>query len=598
MSGRVLFLYMTKRFVHIIALISIAQCAFAQEVDYATTYSSSVTLSTDEGVSASKCKVQIDGVTYDAIKAGTSSVAGEVELLLPPATGKLHVHLAGWKGEGRQISVQWEGKSQLLTINPDDGVSKQSPYVLQNDPSTMDYFVLDVNTGKPCAVRFSATKGKRFVIFGVNAEMPKGPMLVMDDNDWEWNADLCHLGREGFDYSMGYLNYEPMNITGTLKVSVTGEDADKFKADVYTSPNYIIGVYYKSSELGQHKATLHFASELEDGTEEAFLDIPLYGETQGTCLVHWMVDGKPLQDTEVWQGEKISSYPTAPAWTADEVNRTFIGWSPAEVEEGKVPNVIIKDRYSTFPVNHDITLHAVYGVYHENEQTDYWELCTALSEIDTEGEYLIAYESNGKQYYLKSIDESDPSSMQAVELKDIDSIPRGAGTWCTEFNVAGEENAKDISLRSMYIGEDGELYYGGYLYTNNKDNGLGVKPYGRTAYTKSFWRVTCNDGYFRMTRDYTNRDLVGINAGNVFASYPVDDKATNHKLLLYRWIGRITIWYDQYISRWTETPPTPTAMDTPKDEVQPYKVFDNGQLHIVRSNQVYRIDGQVEQISK
>lgn len=158
--------------------------------------------------------------------------------------------------------------------------------------------------------------------------------------------------------------------------------------------------------------------------------------------------------------------------------------------------------------------------------------------------------------------------------------------------MAGEENGKAVCLRSIYIGEDEDLYYGGYLYTTNVDKGLGVKAYGKSGYTSSFWHVTYKDGYFRLTRDYTQRDLVGMLTANGFQSYPTDDVTTNHDLIIYRWIPADAIYYTQFVSSWSTPPSPPTGWNMPIKASGVHKVMIEGQLYILRAGQTFTIDGR------
>ena len=128
---------------------------------YANTYTSNVELTTTGGTSASTAKVIWKNAEYDAIKCGTGSVAGKCIVTIPANTQTLHFHAAGWNGE----TVKLNGTFDLVA---DAGVSGNSPFTLQNDPETSDYFTL--NPQGATSITFTATSGKRFVIFGVNAE--------------------------------------------------------------------------------------------------------------------------------------------------------------------------------------------------------------------------------------------------------------------------------------------------------------------------------------------------------------------------------------------------------------------------------------------
>lgn len=143
--------------------------------NYATTNTSNVTLATTGGTKAYVSKVSISGTEYDAIKCGTSSAAGAMKLTVPSGSTKLHVHLAAWSTESSdQVTISPNAKvssTNPLSISADSGVSGSgSTYTLANAASDY-YFCIDL-TGitEDTEFTFSATTGKRFVIWGVNFE--------------------------------------------------------------------------------------------------------------------------------------------------------------------------------------------------------------------------------------------------------------------------------------------------------------------------------------------------------------------------------------------------------------------------------------------
>lgn len=136
-------------------------------------YTSNITLSTSGGTSASVCKVKISGTDYDGIKAGTGSAAGAVKITVPSGTKYLHLHLAGWNGESVTLSVAPTGYSNNISLTANSGISGNTPFTFSGDPSTTDYYKVITFTNpltSDTELTFSATSGKRFVIWGVTAE--------------------------------------------------------------------------------------------------------------------------------------------------------------------------------------------------------------------------------------------------------------------------------------------------------------------------------------------------------------------------------------------------------------------------------------------
>ena len=141
--------------------------------DKSAVYTSNVTLSTSGGSNATLCKVKVNNVEYDGLKAGTSSKTGAIKITVPAGTKYLHMHAAAWSGKNITLSVTTTGYSDNISLTANSGISGNAPYTFEGDASTDDYYKVitfsnaltdDVN------LTFTATSGKRFVVFGVNAE--------------------------------------------------------------------------------------------------------------------------------------------------------------------------------------------------------------------------------------------------------------------------------------------------------------------------------------------------------------------------------------------------------------------------------------------
>lgn len=145
--------------------------AIVGSADWTIVYTSNVTLTTDGGTSASAAKVVINNTQYDALKAGTGKVAGAVKITVPQGKTHLHIHAAGWNGENVTLAISGATVSpSSLTLTADTGVANSSPFTLSGEASSY-YFDLEfAETTAPTTLTFTATSGKRFVIWGVNAE--------------------------------------------------------------------------------------------------------------------------------------------------------------------------------------------------------------------------------------------------------------------------------------------------------------------------------------------------------------------------------------------------------------------------------------------
>lgn len=135
------------------------------DIDYSIAYTSNVTLSIEGGTSASLAKVKINDTDYDAIKAGTGSAAGVCVVTIPAGTKTLHFHAMGWNKEIVTLSAG----DATFALTSDSGISG-SGTTFTLTATAGSYFTLDPKGAT--SITFSAantTAGKRFVIWGVNA---------------------------------------------------------------------------------------------------------------------------------------------------------------------------------------------------------------------------------------------------------------------------------------------------------------------------------------------------------------------------------------------------------------------------------------------
>ena len=154
------------------ALLLLTRMSLWGQSDNSSTYTSNVTLSTTGGTSATNCKVIISNVQYDGIKAGTGSVAGAWKVTVPAGTQYLHLHVAAWKNDNVTLTVTPSGLVSDIALTSNNGISSNSPFTFDGDPSTNDYYkVLSFsNLNQDTELTFTANTGKRFVVFGVNSE--------------------------------------------------------------------------------------------------------------------------------------------------------------------------------------------------------------------------------------------------------------------------------------------------------------------------------------------------------------------------------------------------------------------------------------------
>ena len=140
-------------------------------MSYATTYTSNVALTTENATKGYTGSVTIDGQKYDALKAGTGSVAGSIEVIVPAGTTKLHYHVVAWNGTTTKITVK-QGDTDLAnhSIRAEAGVAGSgNDYTISTEAG--DYYSIDLtNITADTPITFAATTSNRFVIWGVNAQ--------------------------------------------------------------------------------------------------------------------------------------------------------------------------------------------------------------------------------------------------------------------------------------------------------------------------------------------------------------------------------------------------------------------------------------------
>lgn len=147
--------------------VATAQYTITGTIDYPTLETSNVTLSTTGGTSASEATVNGN----PALKAGTSKISGAVKITVPAGTTKLHLHAAGWNGESVALDIAGATASpSSISLTADSGIAGNSPFTLSGNVA--DYYFCIELTGisADTELTFSATTGKRFVVWGVNAE--------------------------------------------------------------------------------------------------------------------------------------------------------------------------------------------------------------------------------------------------------------------------------------------------------------------------------------------------------------------------------------------------------------------------------------------
>lgn len=237
------------------------QAQWTKISSWAEVYTSNIMLSTEGGTNASLAKVRLttEGTQYDALKAGTSSVAGALAVTVPAGATKLHFHAYGWKGESVILSIT---ASNGVTVDPtainltaNTGVTSNSPFTLAENsaPQTDAYFCVSLSDNSGGTVLlFNPTMGKRFVLFGVNQEGAAVPASI--------TADPTALAFGSVDQG-AEVEAKTINVTLTevaaATVALSGDGASAFSIDkMALTESGTITVTPNTTTAGQYAATI------------------------------------------------------------------------------------------------------------------------------------------------------------------------------------------------------------------------------------------------------------------------------------------------------------------------------------------------------
>ena len=220
------------------------QQAAGETSPYAATHTSNVTLTTTGGTSASTAKVN----DFDAIKAGTSSAAGSVKVTVPANKNNLHIHAAGWKGENVTLSISGASTTPAsLQLISDNGITSNSPFTLSGNADDYYFKITIPESSTETVLTFTATSGKRFVIWGVNIEDSRQDAgmswssttasATITDDGVEFTAPELTLGN-AHDVTYSSTNGTVASISSSGVVSVLAAGTTTIKASFAGDNDY------------------------------------------------------------------------------------------------------------------------------------------------------------------------------------------------------------------------------------------------------------------------------------------------------------------------------------------------------------------------
>ena len=308
------FTFLTAAFV-LLAFLAIPLGMWGQS-DYSTDYTGNITLSTSGGSNASDCQIVISGTSYAGIKAGTSSKIGAVMITVPAGTKYLHMHAAAWNGTTCSLAVTPEGYSEAIALTANSGIANNSPFTFNGDPSTSDYYKVITFVDafvEDTELTFTATGGKRFVIWGVTSEEEgDGPIVVTPTFDpaagtyteAQTVTISCETENVYIYYTTdgtipddeGTLYSGPITISETTTIKAIAIDANENTSNVATATYIIIDPNIPGGQNNPYTvAQARAAIDAGDGTQGVYAmgivsAIPTAWNAQYSNITFNMVD--------------------------------------------------------------------------------------------------------------------------------------------------------------------------------------------------------------------------------------------------------------------------------------------------------------------
>ncbi len=528
-----------KSWLLLLCMIVVGNYAAWAQSDKSTDYTGNITLSTTGGTSASACKVVINQTQYDGIKAGTGKAAGAVKVTVPSGAKYLHIHVAGWNGESVTLSVSPSSNvsSSSIGLTADSGVSNNSPFTLAGTLS--NYYKVITFTNALTAntdFTFTATGGKRFVIWGVTSEetvaAKEDPEITFNNGSVRvgQNLDLSTLFESNSDgavtYSItegsSYASIDGSTLTGVAEGEVTvkaeqaaagnynaGEASATITVNaalalssitittpptkiIYTEgetfdpTGMVVTATYSDSSTGNVTTSCTFSPSTALTTSDTEITVS-YTENavEKTTTQAITVNPLPIYTVTFSDGgsETQASYGasvTLPSRSAISAY-TFAGWSATNVptETTMAPTIIPAGSYT--PTG-NIILYPVYT------KTESGVAPSAFSVGDT-GDFAIVAELSAENYYALPTSPTVSSgkiTAQKITVSEIDDVkfvtPANASgfTW----TIAAATNGYTLSDGSHYI-----------YHSNGGSSGTNLTYGDATTYT---WAFTADGNYIKM----------------------------------------------------------------------------------------------------
>lgn len=347
-----------KRTTHLKSWLSIIMMLFmvGNAWGQANIHTSNVTL--DKGTNAQEqtIKLEAEEEGYASMKLGTGSNTGIATFKIEAGTTKIHLHVAGWNGDGTHdlivktnvgnfAGITDPDKNRTITIplTNDEGISGSTTTMTLAHPelaSTTYYKEIVLENVTEMATITLQTSAKRAVVWGINAEITKITYKITYDGN----------GFTGGEVPVDNTQYEKGDEGTVLEPGTMSKYGYEFLW-WNTEPDDS-GDYYLA---GDNEITVNS-------------NITLYAQWQAKdCNVTWYVNGisytTGYPTKKVTFGGKVSNLPTAPVDPFDN-DLTFVGWTDQPINETstKAPSILFSSAAKAPKVNvEDVKYYAVFA---------------------------------------------------------------------------------------------------------------------------------------------------------------------------------------------------------------------------------------------
>lgn len=201
------------------------------------------------GTNGSSAKVIVDDVEKEAIKVGTSKLAGDMTITVPSTAKSVSFYGAAWNGKTAVLSISATNATvdkSSVTLIADTGIANNSPFTLAGNES--DYLVtlnLSNVTGEVViTLATTDTSNGRFVVWGAtySTAVPTLTSISLDTSNVQTEF-----------YVGGTFNYNNLVVTANYddESSKTVTPSSVSSPDMSTAGNKTITVTYTEGEVSK-----------------------------------------------------------------------------------------------------------------------------------------------------------------------------------------------------------------------------------------------------------------------------------------------------------------------------------------------------------